>query len=151
MSEWQWDDRSCLVLSELRGELAMVIDDARKLSTVQFQLVDGARTIEEQRQLFRTGKSKINPDAYGQDEIVKVAKHVVNKIEPKARAVDIVIRVAGKPALGYDRSHICFVAGVVMAVGKRRGIAMRWGGNWDGDGEIITDQTFQDLVHFELD
>lgn len=128
----------------------MVIDDARKLCAVQFQLVDGARTIDEQRKLFASGKSKINPDKYGQEELVKVAKHVVNKVEPKARAVDIVIRVAGKPALGYDRSHLCFVAGVITAVAKRRGIAVRWGGNWDGDGEIITDQTFQDLVHFEI-
>jgi hypothetical protein len=30
------------------------------------------------------------------------------------------------------------------------GVMIRWGGNWDMDGEPITDQDFQDLVHFEL-
>lgn len=30
------------------------------------------------------------------------------------------------------------------------GIDIRWGGNWDMDGEPVTDQNFQDLVHFEL-
>jgi peptidoglycan L-alanyl-D-glutamate endopeptidase CwlK len=30
------------------------------------------------------------------------------------------------------------------------GVKLRWGGNWDRDGEPVTDQDFQDLVHFEL-
>jgi hypothetical protein len=27
---------------------------------------------------------------------------------------------------------------------------LKWGANWDMDGEIITDQGFMDLPHFEL-
>lgn len=147
---WTWDDRSCGVLNELRQDLATVIDAARKVCAVEFQLVDGARTIEEQRRLFASGKSKINPDDLEPADLVAQAKHVVNKVEPKSRAVDIIIRVKDKPQHTYDRQHLCFVAGVVQSEGNRRGIAIRWGGNWDRDGEIITDQTFQDLVHFEV-
>ena len=29
------------------------------------------------------------------------------------------------------------------------GIRLRWGGDWDGDNEL-RDQTFNDLVHFEV-
>lgn len=39
-------------------------------------------------------------------------------------------------------------AGIVIGEASIRGIEMRWGGDWDGDGEF-DDQTFDDLVHFE--
>jgi peptidoglycan L-alanyl-D-glutamate endopeptidase CwlK len=147
---WAWDERSCGVLNELRQDLRTVIEGAAKVCPVEFQLVDGARTIDEQRKLFAAGKSKINPDSLDPKDLAEQAKHVVNKIEPKSRAVDIVLRVPGKSALAYDRSHLAFVAGVIVSEGARRNVAIRWGGNWDRDGEVITDQTFQDLVHFEV-
>lgn len=40
-------------------------------------------------------------------------------------------------------------AGFVEGVAAVLGISVRWGGDWDGDGEL-TDQTFDDLPHFEL-
>lgn len=151
MSERTWNTRSQKVLGELHSSLLAVVQEAKKYSDVDFQLVDGARTVAEQRDLFKKGSSKVNPDAYNPKELAKAAKHVVNEVEPLARAVDIVVSVPGKGSLGYDRSHLCYIAGVVMSQAKCMGIKMRWGGNWDRDGEIITDQTFQDLVHFELD
>lgn len=41
------------------------------------------------------------------------------------------------------------LAAVVRHEAHRLGIAIRWGGDWDGDGDY-TDQRFDDLVHFEL-
>jgi len=41
-------------------------------------------------------------------------------------------------------------AGQVEGMAAVYGIPIRWGGDWDGDGEL-TDQTFDDLPHFELD
>jgi hypothetical protein len=40
-------------------------------------------------------------------------------------------------------------AGYVLGVASRMGIRVRWGGDWDGDRDF-TDQSFDDLVHFEL-
>jgi peptidoglycan LD-endopeptidase CwlK len=40
------------------------------------------------------------------------------------------------------------LAGVVLATAKELGIKVRWGGDWDMDGDIF-DQDFDDLVHFE--
>ena len=62
----------------------------------------------------------------------------------------------GRNDLAYDFNHLSLIAGVVMSTAKRlknegkvtHGI--RWGGNWDMDGQIITDQTFNDLPHVEL-
>jgi peptidoglycan L-alanyl-D-glutamate endopeptidase CwlK len=40
-------------------------------------------------------------------------------------------------------------AGYVLGVATELGVALRWGGDWDGDRDLA-DQTFNDLVHFEL-
>ena len=51
--------------------------------------------------------------------------------------------------LSWEKEHCLVLAGMVLAIGKTLGHSIRWGGNWDMDGEPITDQDFQDLVHFE--
>ena len=45
-------------------------------------------------------------------------------------------------ALGY-------IAGRAKAIGLERGLIVRWGGDWDQDGDL-TDQTFDDLYHLEV-
>ena len=45
--------------------------------------------------------------------------------------------------------HCCVLAGIILTCAVKRGIKIRWGGNWDMDSEPITDQDFQDLVHYE--
>jgi len=50
---------------------------------------------------------------------------------------------------GQLRLWIWFPMWVERFVGKMLEVDLRWGGNWDMDGEPITDQDFQDLVHFE--
>lgn len=47
------------------------------------------------------------------------------------------------------RSQFYHFAGFVQGVAEGMGISIRWGGDWDSDNEF-TDQTFDDLVHFEL-
>lgn len=44
--------------------------------------------------------------------------------------------------------EFCVMAGVVLATAAREGITIRWGGDWDGDGDRL-DQKFDDLAHFE--
>ena len=37
----------------------------------------------------------------------------------------------------------------VRGVAYKMGVEIRWGGDWDGDFDL-KDQTFMDLVHFEI-
>jgi len=37
----------------------------------------------------------------------------------------------------------------MLAAAALAKVKIRWGGNWDMDGEPVTDQEFQDLVHYE--
>lgn len=146
---WSWDERSVGVLVTLNRDLAMLLEDGRRFSMVPFQLVEGARSIERQQELFSAGKSKINPAAYADNlpGLYAAARHVVGPGKPLSDAVDVIVHLRGKE---YDTAQLAHIAGVLQAVGLIRSTPIRWGGNWDGDSEIITDQSFDDLVHFEL-
>ena len=41
------------------------------------------------------------------------------------------------------------MGGMIRGIGKQLGVKIRWGGDWDSDGEI-KDNNFDDLVHVEI-
>ena len=53
------------------------------------------------------------------------------------------------PVNWKDTKRICYFAGYVKAIAIMMDIPLRWGGDWDNDTDL-NDQTFFDLVHFEL-
>lgn len=48
-----------------------------------------------------------------------------------------------------ERAKFYHFAGFVMGFAKAHNIDLRWGGDWDNDQDF-NDQSFDDLVHFEL-
>lgn len=115
-----------------------VIRKAISLGLMDFSVVEGVRFKAEQNRLFLIKKSKVKwPNS----------KHNIIKEGEKSKAVDAVPYVNGKSSYNYN--HCCHLAGIILSVGLSMGIKLRWGGNWDMDGEPITDQDFLDLVHFE--
>lgn len=121
---------------------------AIELSDIDFGIAQGARTIEQQRQYFKDGKSKINPDAYTSIQLPHKAKHIVNEVFPLSGAVDVYAWVNGQAS--WETKDLTYIAGVIKAVDGMNEDKLRWGGNWDNDGVIIDDQKFQDLPHHEL-
>jgi hypothetical protein len=94
--------------------------------------------------MFRRGVSKI-------DGVTKKGMHNYSP----SRAVD----VAPYPVLWpdhadteeeRDRRIIRFYSfgNFVLGMGTQMGMIIRWGGDWDRD-HVFTDQTFNDLPHFE--
>lgn len=119
---------------EIVIELKEVLEEAISLGLIDFGNVCGYRPREEQTAAFTDGKSKVQwPDS-------------MHNVFP-SMAADLQIYINGKAT--FERFHYCFLAGIIQTIALKRGHYVRWGGNWDGDGEIITDQTFQDLMHFE--
>lgn len=115
-------------------------------------VIQGARTPAEQAENVRKGVSQTLD-----------SKHVVSEQRPLAEAVDatpypVVWPIAPvgltSQQLREFRAYVHAVgrfyhfAGYVRAKAEALGIALRWGGDWDGDGDF-SDQTFQDLDHFE--
>jgi len=61
----------------------------------------------------------------------------------------IAVDVAPYPIDWEDRERFSYFAGFVKGVAWRLNIPIRWGGDWDGDNDL-SDNNFDDLVHFEL-
>ncbi len=129
-----------------KRRLATVVPELQKLAhnvlaigLIDFSVTDGRRSRELQEQYFAEKKSKVHwPES----------RHNVMHPDDLAKAFDLTPFVNGK--LSYHKAHCILLAGIVLTEAKHLGLNVRWGGNWDMDLEPVTDQDFQDLVHFEL-
>lgn len=147
-------------LQHLCPELQMVAYDSIKI--IDFSVIETARDKLQQNKCFASGASKLQwPDS----------KHNVCEKRPKAEAMDLWPYVPPFGALSghpdqiatiaadtgrtenqvMEFTHKAFarLAGVVEACAALRGLKVRWGGDWDGDGNLL-DQNFHDFPHFEL-
>lgn len=116
-----------------------------KYSTEDFAVLEGLRSRSRQRKLVQTGKSK-----------TMNSRHLVGM------AVDLAWWEDGGISWNTDNIKSFYnvdhngkyegyqAIGVAMKLaGDELGVPIRWGGDWDGDGDH-TDQTFMDWVHFEI-
>ena len=100
------------------------------VKTFDCTVTQGNRSVKEQEKLYEEGKTK-----------VKFSKH--NYIP--SLAVD----VTPYPVDYENMDRHYYFGGYVLATAEKLGIKVRGGGDWDGDRET-KDQTFNDLVHFEV-
>lgn len=93
----------------------------------------GHRGRAAQNDARRTGRSKLwFPDG--------------NHNKYPSKAAD----VAPWPTDWKNRKRFYHFGGYVLGVAEVLAIPIRWGGDWDRDYDL-DDQTFNDLVHFELE
>lgn len=89
----------------------------------------------------------------GQEEQDKYFKAGISKVSwPQGKhnkTPSLAVDVAPWPIVWSDIKRFYFFAGYVKAWAESLGIKIRWGGDWDGDF-MFDDQTFNDLVHFEM-
>ncbi len=118
-------------LEEVDERLVRVLDKA--IEYKDFTILNGHRGKDEQNLMVKEGKSKLSWPK---------SKH---NGKP-SKAVDI----APYPIDWNDTKRFAHLAGLVQGIGLSMGINIRWGGDWDRDGET-KDNTFNDLPHLELD
>lgn len=98
-------------------------------------IIEGHRSQEMQDQYFNEGQSRV--------------KYPNSKHNPiPSNAVDVGPYLNGD--VSWDQKHCLYFAGYVMGIAYKLDIPIRFGGDWNMNFEVMTDQTFQDLVHFEL-
>lgn len=137
--------RSLDNLATCHEDLHAIAKEAILDSQIDFGISEGHRSVERQKELYDKQLSKI-------DGINKKGKHNYNP----SLAFDVYAYVKDNRKLAYDEKHLCTIAGTVIGAANklfRNGSIshiIRWGGNWDMDGQIVYDQSFQDLPHFEL-
>lgn len=135
MEHYIFSEASMTRLRTVDIRLQMIFREALRSSPIDFGIPEygGKREAEEQHQLFLDGKSQL--DGYEKESYHQSGK-----------AVDIYAYV-GKAS--WDEKHLRLLAGHILGTAKRLGFELFWGGDWDRDHDY-DDQTFNDLVHFEL-
>ena len=118
-------------LEQLDIRLQDILKEAIKF--YDFTIITGYRNKEEQDKMFNERKSKLK---------YPKSKHNQNP----SKAVDI----APYPIDWNDTNRFVYLAAIIQYIAFSKGVKIRWGGNWDMDNDIITDQTFNDLLHFEI-
>lgn len=129
-----WGKLSKEVYDELEPDLQWLCD--RLLHEVaDISLICGHRNEEDQNRAFATLNSKVQwPNG----------RH--NSSPSKAVDFQPYPYPARKVKLW---AALAYVAGRAVEIGKRRGLAVRWGGDWNSNGDL-TDQAFDDLFHIEV-
>lgn len=145
---FKFGKRSKEKLATCHEDLQKILNLAISRSRVDFGISEGHRSIERQNQLFLEGKSKI-------DGITKKGKHNSNPSE----AADIYgyhPDLETRRKLAYDKVTLSYIGGIIDACaaellekGETSHI-IRWGANWNSNGIIDHDQSFDDYPHFEL-
>ena len=118
--------RSKQRLKGVDTKLVNVLNELVKIMDVT--IIEGLRSQERQDELVAKGASK-----------TKYSKHIQGK------AVDL----APYPINWKDRERFHYMGGMVRGIGKQLNVNIRWGGDWDSDGEVA-DNSFDDLVHVEI-
>lgn len=142
---YKFGERSLKCLETCEEDLVIILTEALKTSMVDFGVSEGHRSLERQQKLYNEGKSRI-------DGITKKGNH---NYFP-SRAADIYAYVPGNSGYAFDKVHLAYLGGHIMATAAQlyaKAIVshkLRWGGNWDGDGTILYDQKLWDMPHFEL-
>ena len=138
-NKYNYGKTSILRLKTVNPILKLVFLNVLRAGLIDVSILEGERSKERQNQFFKEGKSEKKwPEG----------KHNIEEEEQYSEALDASPFVSGKAS--FDHKHCCFLAGIVQATAKNMNVQIRWGGNWDMDGEPITDQDFQDLVHYEI-
>jgi|TARA_R110000824_G_scaffold217562_1_gene404031 peptidoglycan L-alanyl-D-glutamate endopeptidase CwlK len=122
--------RSKKRLEGLDSRLIDILDELIKIMDIT--IIEGLRSAETQNKYYLDNKSKL-------DGYKKKSNHQTG------RAVDL----APYPVDWKNTKRFYYMGGMIRGIAKERNIKIRWGGDWDSDGET-KDQTFMDLVHIEV-
>jgi len=110
--------------------LKEILDEA--IIHYDFSVICGYRSNAEQDKAFNAGFSDL-----------KGGESLHNEFPSKA------VDLAPWPIDWKDRERFCVLAGIILGIAAMKGIKIRWGGDWDGDGNI-KEHKLQDLPHFEI-
>lgn len=100
---------------------------------VDFSIICGHRDQETQDSYYEMGVSRLQ---------YPHSKH--NDFPSKA------FDFAPFPIDWEDHKQFIYVAGIIVGVGHSLGVALRWGGDWSGNGRLNKKGSFNDYGHIEL-
>tara|TARA_B110000902_G_scaffold207400_1_gene236383 strand:+ start:79 stop:438 length:360 start_codon:yes stop_codon:yes gene_type:complete len=115
-------------MAGIDDRLVDVVELAITLTNIDFGVPEtgGLRTVQDQAQLFTSGKSKADG-------------RIHKSYHQTGRAVDVFAYVNGKAS--YNTEHLAMVAAAMLQSASQLNIELKWGGHF---------RSFTDMPHFEL-
>lgn len=126
----KFSSRSIKARKELHPTLQKLVDAAIK--EIDFVILDGQRGRAEQERAFKAGNSKAHFGQSAHNYIPAVA-----------------LDVCPYPIDWDHAEKFRAIAKVFMRIADEHDLPIRWGGDWDMDGDW-KDERFLDWGHFEL-
>ncbi|AGJ71560.1 putative carboxypeptidase domain-containing protein [Escherichia phage Lw1] len=129
---FKFSQKSLNNLKGVKPELVKVVNRALELSTVDFGVREGLRTVEQQREYVRQGVSQ-----------TMASKHITGD------AVDLYPSVLPE---GWQKNPKVWlpVLDAMKKAGDELGVKLRFGINWKNDPRLPIETKFIDAPHIEL-
>lgn len=141
---FRFGQRSEAALAGIHPDLLKVVVRALVLTTIDFGVVEGLRSLERQKVLYAQGRTKPGAIVTG----TMNSRHLAGP-DGFGRAVDLVpINDRGLRDWNFHNGFL-EIGHAMHAAAKELGIPIRWGWDWDGDG-ILQEAGEYDGPHFEL-
>ena len=118
---YKLSQRSLNNLNGVHPDLIAVVKRAIEITSVDFAVIEGVRTIERQKELFSRGASK-----------TMRSRHLTG------HAVDLAAWVGG---IRWDWPLYYKIAEAMKTAARELNVSLEWGGDW---------KTFKDGPHFQL-
>ena len=133
-------------LSRLEGvhpDLVRVVKRAAEIAAPinDFKVLEGVRTPARQKELYAQGRTKPGPKVTW----TLNSNHFVNAVTGYGHAVDL----APYPIDWGNISRFDRLATIMFAAADKEGVRIRWGADWDMDGNP-RERGESDSPHFEL-
>lgn len=143
-------------LDTLDRALRLVVVRALQLSTQDFMVLEGVRTLTRQHQLYGKGRTReqlaakgINP-MFAEPHLKPVTWTLNSRHLPNALGLSEAVDLAPFPLSWTNLPAFDAVARAMFAAAEELRTPIRWGADWDGDGNL-REAKEHDSPHFELD
>jgi hypothetical protein len=99
------------------------------------RILKGHRSKEDQDLYYATNRSKVRWPNSKHNSMPSLAADITpTPVNFKSKSL---------------REELSYIAGAATAIAREEGLVLRWGGDWDQDGDL-EDNTFDDLFHLEI-
>ena len=130
-------NRSHKKLEGVNPQLVETVEKAIKLSKVDFGVIYGVRTLDEQKKLYEAGRSQ-----------TMRSKHLLQD-DDTSHAVDLMAYDGSNPSwelVMYDD-----IADAMKAAAKETGAVIRWGAAWNIDNIVEWERPMEEAMNHYID
>jgi hypothetical protein len=131
MPQFTLGKRSRAELVGVHPDLVRVVEHAIRITPIDFSVIDGVRTLDEQRAYVASGASRTMHSRHLTGHAVDLAAYVGNKIR-------------------WEQALLCSIAIAMRDAARAEGVPLRWGGCWS---PLLTDSDLdpEDLIAQYID